>query len=54
MSANEYIMAQKRYASSDEDWDHYRKLIGNLFIDEGMSLKDVAASMERNHNFKAT
>jgi hypothetical protein len=47
-------MAQKRYVSSDEDWDHYQKRIENLFIGKGMALRDVAAAMERCHNFRAT
>jgi len=47
-------MAQKRYVSSDEDWDYHRKRIENLFIDRGMTLRDVAAAMERCHNFRAT
>lgn len=54
MSADQYCTTQRCYASSDEDWDQYRKIIGNLFIGEDMSLRDVAKSMERNHNFKAT
>lgn len=54
MSADQYCMTQRCYASSDEDWDQYRKIIGNLFIGEDMKLKDVATFMERNHNFRAT
>jgi hypothetical protein len=47
-------MAQRLYASSDKQWDHYRVLIGDLFMEENMNLKDVAAFMEYNHNFRAT
>ena len=39
---------------SAEDWTRNRVLIKRLYIDEDRTLKDVIATMEREHGYKAT
>ena len=39
---------------SAEDWTRNRALIKRLYIDENRTLKDIIATMEREHGHKAT
>jgi hypothetical protein len=37
-----------------KDWDLHKDTIKYLYLDKGNTLKDVMATMERDHDFRAT
>jgi hypothetical protein len=43
-----------KWRTSEEDWEHHRARIRQLYLDEDRPLKEVIAIMQREHGFKAT
>jgi hypothetical protein len=37
-----------------KDWDPYKNTIKYLYLDKDNTLKDVMATMKRDHDFRAT
>ena len=39
---------------TSSDWETYKDTIKDLYLDKGNTLRDVMATMERDHDFRAT
>jgi hypothetical protein len=48
------LISATRWRTSEEDWEHHRARIRQLYLDEDRPLKEVMAIMQREHGFKAT
>jgi hypothetical protein len=42
------------WRTSEEDWEHFRAHIRQLYLEEDRPLKDVMTVMKRDYGFKAT
>jgi hypothetical protein len=40
--------------ASDEEWDGRRTLIRHLYIDKGLTLRELIRCMAREHGFRAS
>ena len=39
---------------TSSDWETYKDTIKDLYLDKGNTLRDIMATMERDHDFRAT
>ena len=39
---------------TSSDWEIYKYIIRDLYLEKGNTLRDVMATMERDHDFRAT